>query len=393
MAVTQGKDGLYGPTQVTLTTVSDIIALKGTAAQLVGGARIVINPSDPELQGSGALSAPQVVNIFLKDKGGDVKASYATHGDVLWPQDFSSWNMVSLYFNFEQATLYWLNEVGATAQDVASAKVYYDVSYTVPGASTAQVDDLVYVPAVQGFAVLPLKALQATPLAMNSGAVANEMAHRLFHEKVYGGDPLSSALSGWASSLAPSPANVLQSVDDGLADFHAYGASCSTVYGCNARFLAGSVADSIVQARDFSAPSACMTAGLQNVLKSYGFNAFVSGGYDLQLGTLLAAALYRTELATGDRRTLEKAVFAAYSDASAASPGLAQRIALNLNQPNLFTLGAVANGFVQHLADSRTQLELCRQLGDRLQLPMTDLPACPPGATPPGNCPSLLGTP
>src|SRR5690349_6796907 len=71
MAIVKGKDGTYQPTQVQLTTLRNVVNVKGDAATLVGGARIVVDQNDPELQ-NGGLTDAQVEAIFLKGQGGSV---------------------------------------------------------------------------------------------------------------------------------------------------------------------------------------------------------------------------------------------------------------------------------------------------------------------------------
>src|SRR5690349_15229699 len=93
MALVQGPQGSYETRQVELQTISDIVSVQGTVATLQGGARIIVDGSDPLLAG-GNLNEAQLVKVFTKNEGLTPRANFIEKSGVLWPADFHSWNMV-----------------------------------------------------------------------------------------------------------------------------------------------------------------------------------------------------------------------------------------------------------------------------------------------------------
>src|SRR4051812_49493896 len=53
MALIQTNQGTFAPKEISLDSIGNIVALEGTAARLIGGAKIVLNFSDPLIQASG----------------------------------------------------------------------------------------------------------------------------------------------------------------------------------------------------------------------------------------------------------------------------------------------------------------------------------------------------
>lgn len=133
--------GTYQPTQVALTTVRDIVSLDGAAAHLVSGARIVVDPGDPLLQlNNGALSDDQIADIFVKNEGSAPRASYVEKDGVLWPSDFHTWNLVTSYFNLEQAFLYFQDQ-GVPSQTLEGLRVFYFPSFKLTALGQNELQD------------------------------------------------------------------------------------------------------------------------------------------------------------------------------------------------------------------------------------------------------------
>jgi hypothetical protein len=395
MANQEGKDGVYRPTPLKLTTLSDLVALKGTAATLVGNASIVVDPSNPRL--AAASTPAQVASLFLTNPGGAVRGNFLQSNGAYWPMDFHTWNEATLYANFEAADLFFLNEVQVTAQELNALPVYYWPSYSEPGvSSTPLTDNLFYSPPVQGFVALPFDTHdQGMPLAMVSGAVAQSVGHYVFNLRTYSGAPFPIPYSTWASS-GPNAANVMQSVENGVSQMFAYGASCATVYGCSTNYLSAALTSGQASALDFGASGQCMTSGLQHDLNTLSYANFLAAGDDLLVGTLVAAALYTAALATGGRQTLEQSMLASLNDSAPGAQGLAQLITQFADTPSAFTLGSVTSVIVSHVPDPVLRARLCQALIDRLQLQSSsatpagpDIPAACAGSTSGTACPKL----
>lgn len=386
MALVPTTRGVFEPKEVALNTLTDVPALKGSVAKLVGGAHITVKFDDPAVQG--ATSEDAFTKAFVRSQGSAPRANLLERGGVLWPTDFHSWNMVTAYFSFEKANEYFLAQ-NVASSDLPQATVYYFVDLEIPSLKKdALTDNAIYFSPIQSFLMLPFKEYQQIPLAMNPGVIAHEYSHRVFNKKVYAGRPLPEPINRW-SQVSPAPGlNVLKALDEGLADFHAVNATCLLPTGCNPRFLADSVNDAEAAARDLSRPNLCMTQGLRTSLETADSVSFDSAGLQYQVGTLFASALYLAAERTGQRQAMSRAVLAAYSDAS-GNPGLEQLTTQNLSTPQNFTLSMAANSIVAHVGDPTLKKELCNQLLDHVQLPIAELPACPSSASGGTTCPAL----
>ncbi|MBZ4414184.1 hypothetical protein K8640_38775 [Myxococcus sp. XM-1-1-1] len=395
-ALVLSSNGQYIPEEVELKTVSDIVGLSGSVADLHGGARIVLDPNDPDLDR--ATTPEAFVNALLKDEGRDVTASYITQGDVLWPADFHTWNMVTTYYNLERAFDYFREVTNIPVADFKTPpRTYYFPEFRTPATDKDPLrDNALYFSAMDSFFILPFDELQRAPLAINAGVTTHEYAHRVFNQKAYGGNPFPQALGTWSDGGGPSPgANILKSMDEGLADLHAYGATCRSKNGCDTRFLStsfegqyGAVADE----RDLARSDRCIDENLRDTLLSANLNQFENY---YRVGTILASALYQAGEATGQRDILLRSIVTAYNDESTTTPGILQLTRQYLSDQTKFTLAVAVTPIITHITDLRLKEAVCNEVMDHLQIPRdllvgtTNPNLCPPSAAGGTTCPRL----
>jgi hypothetical protein len=389
------SNGEYAPKEVELKTITDIVSLNGTVADFRGGARIVLDSEDPDLQTANSPEA--FVNALLKEEGHDVRANYIQKDGVLWPADFHTWNMVTTYYNLERAFDYFHTVGNIPVADFKEpVTTYYFPEFILADQDKDPVvDNAIYFSVMGSFLVLPFDELQRAPLAINAGIIAHEYSHRIFNLKAYNNQAFPEALTTWLGSGGPSlGANVLKSFDEGLADLHAYGTTCKSTKGCDARFFStsfhgdkfGTVADD----RDLSRTDRCMTVALRDQLKNQSFSEF--SGKEYQVGTILASALFQAGEATGQREVLLRAIVAAYNDPSTQTPGLFQLAQQNLTQQNRFGLAMASSAIISHITDLRLKEAVCNELMDHLQIPRELLLGpnlCPASAAGGTTCPRL----
>jgi hypothetical protein len=395
MGLALNKQGQYEVRELELRTLTNATALEGKVAKLTGGASIVIDSSDPALQR--ATSEDQLENIFVKNKGMDVRANYVEKDAVLWPADFHTWNMVTTYYNFERAFEYFQGIYdGKNTDALLNARVFYFPIFTQADLSPTPINDnALFFSPVQAFAILPFDKLQQVPLSINIGVIGHEYSHRVFNQRVYAGRALPTAILTWASELGGSPGlNVLKSIDEGLADYHAFGLTCLTDPGCTSRFLSTSLPSEFVDERDFALPNKCMLKSYREAIDTLSASQFSGQGVEYKVGTVLASALYWAGEKAGKRQVLQKALINAYSDSDPAKPGFAELINDNLQTPFNFTLAAVANSIAAHITDPDLQRLTCNEFLDRLQvncpsMPCTELPACPASSAKGTTCPDI----
>jgi hypothetical protein len=376
------SNGSYAPREVELTTISDIVRVEGVVAKMIGGARIRSDSQDPQVQR--AQTPEQYAKAIIKGDGRDVTASYITQEDVLWPADFHTWNLVTAYYNLERAYDYFNKVANIPAVDLGEpATVYYFPEFTLVDTSPeALKDNALYFSPVQAFMVLPFDTLQKAPLALNAGVMSHEYAHRIFNQKVYGGNPLPYQIATWGQSPSSPGANLIKALDEGLADYHGFGTTCDSPVGCDTRFFRTSFDDRLSDARDLAKTDRCVDAVLQSDLNTLNVSAFDP----YKLGSIIASALYQAGQSTGQHKTLQRALVAAYSDETSGNPGLAQlsRIAQSQGDQTLFNRTSVASVLVKHVTDTPLKTAVCNELIDHLQIPAADLVGpdrpCPPQA-------------
>ncbi|MFL5357222.1 hypothetical protein [Archangium sp.] len=364
-ALVLSSNGEYVPTEVSLQTVTDIVTLEGDVVKMQGGARILLDSNDPEARA--AQTEEAFTRALLKDAGREVTASYITDEQgVLWPADFHTWNLVTTYYNFERAWDYFTTTVNVSKSELPQMTAYYFPEFTLKDASDKpQRDNALFFAPVQAFMVLPFESIQKAPLAINASVLTHEYSHLVFNRRVYGGRSIPVAINAWTAGGATPALNAIKSLDEGLADFHAYVASCKSTFGCNTRVLATSFESSVEQDRDLSnATKNCMTDTLLEQLYNTNFNAF--SGREYQVGTILASSLYFAAQSEGDRQELARSVAAAYSDTTPSKYGFNQLAQAALEDQSKFTFDVGARSIVRHITNVNLKQRVCSQFATRL---------------------------
>ncbi len=402
MAIVPSASGHYESRQVALATLTNATAMKGTILEMVGGNRVVWgdtgNPLEVNIE---SMTPADRYEVLVRDKGWDVRANWVERGGVLWPADFHTWNMVSSYYNFERAYLYYQaiipNPTQATdwPPELSKLKVMYWPDVRVGGANADPwVDNALFLSTIQSFVLVPNKDLQMIPLAMNLGVIGHEMGHKVYNHRALDDAGIHPALWKWAG--APVAFNLFKSLDEGLADYHGYGVTCLDDTRCLPNFLAASWSDTAsVTMRDVSRNTACLDATLRTAFTGWSPDQWVRSAELYKYGNLIAATLYQVSNKLGDRRKqVQTAVVASYDDENPLHPGLKQLITGNINNPENFTPEAVMNVFAGHLSDPDTKKLFCNEVTDRLQLacssfPCALMPNCPNTSARGTTCPVL----
>ncbi len=393
MAIVPNRTGTYDTRQVEITTADSIVHMTGSLLTLVGGAQIEIPAEDPP---AGATNE-QLFELMMKNKGQSVRASFVDKSGVLWPADFHSWAMTTTYYNYEQAFAYYQKIYnGKSTEELKNIRVFYWAGFKdLTGLSDLdQRDNAIFLSTVGSFMVLPFEKFQKVPLSLNIGVIGHEFAHLVFNKKVYEGAALPLPLVTW--SLAPF--NLLKSMDEGFADFHGYGVTCTTAAsgsGCLPSFLSASIADKdVLAARNIADATHCMTAELRSAFNNFQPTQFTRPGLQYKIGTLIATSLYQASAPLGKEDVMQKALIESLDDPSAAKPGFRQVINLNLQTQQAFTPELMVNTIAIHISDLDLKRQVCKQLSDRLQLaecpsfPCDAVPACD-SATKGTSCPVL----
>lgn len=390
MAIVPVETGGYETREVQLQTIGNLTTLKGSVAELVGVNRVTLDPNDPIQRGGiENLTDEQRYEVLVKDKGSDVRGNYLDRAGVLWPADFHTWNMVTTYWNFENAYLYFQDLLASqtpaqTPDELNRMRVMYWPELKIN--DTVVTDNALYLSFVKSFAITPFQNEKRIPLAMNLGVIGHEVAHKVWSKRVFNDEGIHPTLrpsTGWSGE----PFNLLKSLDEGLADFHGFGVTCRGLAGCRPDILSVSIADeAYAKQRDVSRADACLDEGLRSALKSFSADQWIRARELYLYGNLWAVSMYQAGSKTGGLtkvKSMQVSLLSAYNDERAQSPGLNQLINRNLNSQMAFTPEAVGEVIASHIADVDLRRAFCSEAMDRLQLQCmrsdcTDkMPSCP----------------
>ncbi|MCL2178323.1 MAG: hypothetical protein FWB81_02795 [Cystobacterineae bacterium] len=400
MVLAPNANGLFEPQPQQLTTIENISKLEGSIAHFIGGARMFVDANNPK-QATGNME--QYKKALFKNEGSGVRAQFIEKDGVLWPADFHSWAMVTAYWNLEQAFLYFNEIYGKqNPEELLDLPVYYwlDTNALEPDKQESNTDNAFFSGPLRMMAVLPFKSFQTIPMSINLGVMAHEYAHFVLNARVYHLDPYSPIYTvGYDSEnsllVNMEPQNILGSIDEGLADLHAYGVIRKFDGNGMANFIAWSLDETpfskeLTRQRNFSQGSHCMLPEWKTSLASTKF------GMAYRIGSLFAASFYWAATKTPGGRnahfdTMVKSIINAYDDEDPKNPGIRQLYlgevsgASYLTQhPGKISLEDVSNVFLSHISHDDLRCNACKQMIGRLKLSQGNTvcnPSCYPNAS------------
>lgn len=379
----QSDLGRYDRKTVRLETADDLIALNGSVAEVIGNAEFKID------------EGTETLDDLIVKKGGSVKLDLKEIDGVFVPADFHSLNMVTAYYNFERASLFF-KDLGVNPNLFGKRKLYYFPKLTIAGEELK--DNAMYVSALDGFAILPFDELQTLPLAINMGVMGHEYTHAVIDYLVTGADPYSGINSPTYSSNEA--VNVFSSLHEGIADFMGSAIACDGDYKhCDPRFMDMSLPSDLSSDRDLSKVH-CLSSAAQS-----GFNqdvtAFANAGLNYEVGTVLASSLWRTLSIVGHTEenwmTLATGLYIALqADSGYGIMGLVKEEIAAGNQGGFIktdathlTLKNALNAIVEGVKDnSNLKKTLCSVFYDRFHLADRSLSQCPASIEPQSDCSS-----
>ncbi len=382
MAILPTTAGTYETKQVELQTVTNVTTLQGTAISFLGGNDVEFNANDPAQSVAGGVANQtdaQRYEILVKGKGGVPRAQYITQAGILWPQDFHSWNMVTSFYNFERAYKYFVEIYnGKDTKQIENVKVMYWADLRIDSPQLI-LDNALYLPFIKAFTIAPTQNNTRIPLSMNIGVVGHEFAHRVFNERALNGQGIPAPALSWQTSAF----NLYKSLDEGLADFHGWAATCREEAGCRPNFLTFSLDDQMAaQRRDISRNDLCLDATLANAFEMTAPPVWSASPDLYRYGSLWAAAMFQAGNKAGSSgvQTIQRGLIDAYNDESPATPGLSQLISRNINTPSNFTPEAVAAVIANHLPKNTDVRKFaCNEMLTRLNLRNDDMNMTVPG--------------
>lgn len=388
----------YQPQRVTLTTVDDIVAMKGSVARIVGEAEFTVAADDPALARAGDDRDRQRKAI-TKDAGTPVKVSWIKQDGALVPADFHSLNIATTYYNFERAFRFFEQIGDLHTQEFPAPTVYYFPKLVFGGKT--EKDNALFFPLLESFLILPFDDLQKIPLAINSGVVGHEYSHSIFNYRVFDRDPFA-IYETWGSDLRGTPGlNLVTALDEGIADVFGTGITCSEdLVICDLNFIGRSLPAVHNQERRVDVPH-CMTQALHDSLAQLPSDQFRADGLQYNVGSVLASAMWRAgeadpvvlRLGAGEaRRQMFQALYRALAGSGEAR-GIRELIRDAAGDQTGFhletrgTTQGVLDVIVQAVTDPTLKEALCRALLGRFDLKAEQLRSCDATLTPYVECP------
>lgn len=385
--------GQYAPQKVQLTTLTDVCHMKGAVAEVVEGAKFVIDGHDPALQQAG--TEEQLLNAIRKDAGRPIAVSLVERQGALVPADAASLEVTTAYYNLERAFSFF-EKLGSVASFPA-VSVYYLADFEQEG--SMQHDNAFYMPLAKGVLLLPSDMLTGVSLAVNLGVLGHEYSLAVFNWRVHDAQALPRIPSEWAQLGDGAPgANLLASLEVGQADLFATGISCSDqLMLCTPDFFADSLPADFAEARRLDTVH-CLGDGLWYELISRSYAEFRTGcspwGCHYVLGTVFASALWRATqdpaLVTalgidGARKEVFRALWNAQAPGAASGTVVTWRelvVAAEYSQDafSLKSQGAtpsVLDAVIDGAEDPLVKTALCSAFLDRFGFSRNEIAHCP----------------
>ena len=356
MVLVPNAKNMFEPQQKQLTRISNMSKLEGDVATFIGSARLLIDEEDAKQQSAETLE--ELKKAVFKDKGSSVHAQFIEKDGVLWPADFHSWAMTTAYWNLEQAFLYFQEAYGGRdTTELLNLPTYYWLDFMESGKKASHKDNAFFHNGFRFMAILPFKELQTIPMSINLGVMAHEYAHFVFNARVHESNPFSP--SHVSEGDAPF---IMDALNEGLADFHAYGVTRRLDGKGNQNFLEWTLGKAEADKRNFADPTQCWST--LDELTIY------------TVGTLFAASFYQAASKANKLELMAKFLINAYSNNTPQGAHGIREHYIRSN-PRDITFASVANVFLAHITDEDLRRRTCNELMDRFDFPKKALPNCP----------------
>ena len=202
-----------------LNTLTSAQKIRGAVATLRGGGSLVIEEAFVK-----ALTAADEEELLRSElvRGDDpVQAVYEKVDGVLYPKDWETLLMMSLYHHIEKGMDFY-RALGVDTSALHSIKCYFNVrvtSFFLAWGAPVFTDNAAYTPVADAFLLFPDFFLnEGIPLVLNQGVVLHEMTHAIKHRLLHGSERIPVYI---ADNWSRSEINAYRADDEGLADFFA----------------------------------------------------------------------------------------------------------------------------------------------------------------------------
>lgn len=252
--VDSGEAGAYAAREAVMEDVENLGTLQGKVVEFYAAPKFNVNftQSGADCFVNGAARCdddPKTLRSAVTPKDVErVTTRFATDGKLVRALDFDTFNMATAYVLLNEADAF-CRRFGWDPLPFGRSPVwYFPQAQGLLNLSFPRSDNAAYFQYIDGFILFPMRFVDGVPLGMNRGVMFHEYHHRVFANRVYGGnifktlDLLSSDTAGVLGI------NRIKAVDEGAADF--FGA----IGAKDAKFLSHSIAGVVSDERDLSIP-------------------------------------------------------------------------------------------------------------------------------------------
>ena len=258
--------GFYQLQVVQFETLLDVASVSGSLGRVEAGATLDISSDIDEIIKS---TNP---NAIYSDRGAGLKIDYYTDNGVIIPENFSSMEVLGLYYSYEKTVRFWQENFNLDLAVSGFPSLYYNpkLQDRSQGSSTEVTLALnaAYLSGVKDFWFFKTSPQEKVPVKMNFGVIAHEFGHYIFDLYFADFDPRAYDTTTYTNEY------FLSALNEGLADYFSF-----MVTGSVAEF--GASLDELEEQRRL--PVAWTSATLND--------SNCTGGFYCN-GSLLASALY-----------------------------------------------------------------------------------------------------
>lgn len=285
------SDGAYHWKVVDFKYLENLSTMSGKIADIVGDAAI----HGRLAQRLNSREDPDEDNwyTYANSKPGP---EYEVHNGVVYPLDFDTLSMLSIYHGFEQIYDFLIDNFGFTIEELGKSQIFYDPTLTLLGdgikIEVQTKSNAAFFPETGDFLVFKTDSSENLPIKLNLEVLAHEFAHKVFH-KLFADNKLHIRKSKNKRALEQ-----LRGIDEGLADFAAF------VFTGLRDILSPSL-PAHIQARERTIPVPWTSRALQKSQET-----LCLGQYYCK-GSVLASALFLLAKSGVGSKTVQAAVYQA----------------------------------------------------------------------------------
>jgi len=199
---------------VQFQTLEDIDTLKGPIGRFIGNAALDGNSEIEE------IIDPRKKDSIYIDRGQNVRLDYKVRGGTVYPRNYDTMALLSLYYHYEKTVLYWTQEMDLPFDDFGALRIFYAPRIKATGKegsidSTVKVN-AAFLPGPRDLFFFQTSGVEQIPITMNLGVIAHEFSHAIFDFR-FADKNASLYLAGTEDTQ-----DQLRGINEGIADFYAY---------------------------------------------------------------------------------------------------------------------------------------------------------------------------